>query len=310
MRRRSLGRTGWLFPCALAALFRPSIAAAQPLEGDATGRLPDVEGEAVPAEGAEPAAPGDAAGAPSEPSEGAEVPTPPTAAPATGSETGEDAAREGDGEPPVVDGLEGEAGVPLEPAYEPPSPPPSSPPEGRRGAGGGAKFRDEGGFGLVYWGGGYPWGVSEGKGGIRFEGRGSFTLGGQVSFGLSPGWGFVVGGEFSTLFTQSKVGDSEVPAQFVESFVLPFGAYFRMGDGALLEVEGLLALGGMRFENVGKMEIVAAIGGRIGALIAVKELSRSTFFVNPRVDVLAHQTENIETVAFVVPTVNLGFSSR
>ncbi len=297
MRHRSLGGTGWLSPCLLAAMLQSSPAAAQPLEGDAAGRLPDVEGEAVPAEGAEPPAPGDAAGAPSE---GAEVPPPP-AAPATESTAGEDAAREAEGEAPPPAFV-----PPPAPAYEPPPPPPERR-AARRRSGGGAGFSDGDTFLPVYVGGGYPWGVSEGKGGIRFEGRGSFTLGGQLSFGQSKGWGFAVGLEHSALFTQSKVGDSEVPVQFVESWVMPLGVYVRAGDGVLVEAEVLLALGAMRFENIGKMEFIVAFGGRLGALIALKELEKATFFVNPRVDYLAHKTANIEMAQFIVPTANLGF---
>jgi len=273
-------------------MLQSPLAAAQPLEAGATGSLPDVEGEAAPAEGAAPDTSEEAAAAPSE---GAEPPPPP--APAAGSDA--------EGQVATV------VSEPPAPAYEPPPPPP--PPERRahrQRAGGDTGFHDYNEFGLVYLGGGYPWGVNEGKGGIRYEGRGSVTLGLQATFGQHNGWGFAVGLEHSVLFTQSKVGDSEVPVQFLESAQFPFGVYIGAGDAVLVEVEALLALGGMRFENIGKMEFIYAVGGRLGALIALKRVSQFAFFVNPRVDYLAHYTENIDTAQFLVPTMNLGFQLK
>ncbi len=292
MRRRSSFTLPWAPPCALAVLLHSPLAAAQPLEPGASGQPPDAQGGAPSSDGVA-AADTDRAAAPV-----AEPPPPPAAA---GNEVG---ARD-EAAPPAADGPENEVGAPLAPAYEPP--PPSPPREARRRAGGGAGFGDGDEFGVVYFGGGYPWGVSEGKGGNRFEGRGSFTLGAQGTFGQIKGWGVAIGLEFSMLFTQNVVGDSEVPVQFVESAILPIGVYVRAGNGVLLELEGLVGVGGMRFENIGKMELVGVVGGRLGALIALKALSASTFFVNPRVDFLVHPTENLGAAQFIVPTLNLGF---
>jgi len=296
MRRRSSFALPWAPPCALAVLLHSSLAAAQPLEPGASGQPPDAQGGAPSTDGA--AAPADAARAPGA---AAEPPPPPAAA---GNEVG---VRD-EGAPSGTDGPENEVGAPLAPAYEPPPPPERR--AHRQRAGGDTGFHDYNEFGLVYLGGGYPWGVNEGKGGIRYEGRGSVTLGLQATFGQQNGWGFAVGLEHSALFTQSKVGDSEVTVQFLESMQLPFGVYIGAGDAVLIEVEALLALGGMRFENIGKMEFIYAVGGRLGALIALKRVSQFAFFVNPRVDYLAHYTENIDTAQFLVPTINLGFQLK
>jgi len=301
MRRRSSFALPWASSGALAILLLASLAAAQPLEPGGRGQSPDAQGGAAVSDGA--AAPADADRAPAA---AAEFPPLPAAA-------GNDLAGPDEVAPPTTDGPENEVGAPVAAAYAPPPPPPPPPPERRRSrrrAEGERGFHDYNEFGLTYLGGGYPWGVNEGKGGIRYQGRGSVTLGIQATFGQRQGWGFALGLEHSALFTRSTVGESEVPVQFVESAVLPFGVYIGAGDAALIEVEALLALGGMRFENIGKMEVICAVGGRLGALIALKRVSQFAFFVNPRVDYLAHYTANIETAQFLVPTLNLGFQLR
>ena len=75
----------------------------------------------------------------------------------------------------------------------------------------------------------------------------------------------------------------------------------------MIEVAVSLGLGGMRFENIGHMEMVAMYGGRLGLLLALAEQKKSTLFLNPRVEYLSHITENIGNCSFVYPSLNLGF---